>query len=182
MDEDGFITVTDSTRARVFQYDQNSNLLYAFGGQANQYGTFQSPVAVDSVGDRLLVLDAGAGCLHVFTPTSFGANVRKAILLYNDGQYEEAMEPWEDILAEDANYELANVGMGKIYEQTGEYDKAMEYYRRGNYRTGYSDTFKEEPGGFHPRGVPGAAGPDRPAGARHGDLYPLSGKAPEERL
>ncbi len=148
VDEDGFITVTDSTRARVFQYDQNSNLLYAFGGQANQYGTFQSPVAVDSVGDRLLVLDAGAGCLHVFTPTSFGANVRKAILLYNDGQYEEAMEPWEDILAEDANYELANVGMGKIYEQTGEYDKAMEYYRRGNYRTGYSDTFKEERADF----------------------------------
>lgn len=143
VDKDGFITVVDSTYGRIFQYDQNSNLLYAFGGEADQYGTFRSPVAVDSLGEKLLVLDKDNNNVTVFTPTPFGADVRKAILLYDDGLYAEALEPWGSVLGRDANYELANIGMGKVYEKTGDYRKAMTYYERGNDRSGYSDAFKK---------------------------------------
>lgn len=141
VDDQGFITALDSTRNRLFQYDQTSNLLYAFGGTGSQAGTFKTPVAVDSLNGNLLVLDSGARSLTVLRPTDFGVNVRAAIALYNDGLYEQAKENWEQILRQDANYELANVGMGKIYEQAGDYDQAMVYYKLGNSRQGYSDAF-----------------------------------------
>ena len=129
VDDAGFITALDNTRNRLFQYDQNSNLLYAFGGTGTQRGTFKTPVAVEALGDSRL------------EPTDFGRNVRQAILLFNDGLYEQAMGHWQEILKRDSNYELANIGMGKIYEKTGDYAQAMEYYRRGNEKTGYSDAF-----------------------------------------
>lgn len=59
VDDQGFITALDSTRNRLFQYDQTSNLLYAFGGTGSQAGTFKTPVAVDSLNGSLLVLDSG---------------------------------------------------------------------------------------------------------------------------
>lgn len=141
VDDAGFITALDNTRNRLFQYDQNSNLLYAFGGTGTQRGTFKTPVAVEALGDSLLVLDSGYNSITRLEPTDFGRNVRQAILLFNDGLYEQAMGHWQEILKRDSNYELANIGMGKIYEKTGDYAQAMEYYRRGNEKTGYSDTF-----------------------------------------
>ncbi|MHB1454059.1 MAG: YIP1 family protein [Saccharofermentanales bacterium] len=140
-DDEGFITALDSTRNRLFQYDQNSSLLYAFSGSGSQYGTFKTPIAIETLGDRLLVLDSGYNSLTVLTPTVFGRNVREAISLYNDGLYEEAMLPWEEILKRDSSYELANIGMGKIYERIGDYDLTMQYYRKGNDKKGYSEAF-----------------------------------------
>lgn len=102
IDEQGFFTVLDSTRNRLFQYDQNSNLLYAFGGSGARYGNYKSPVAVESLNGQLLVLDAGYGSLTRLVPTAFGENVRQAIALFNDGRYEDARESWEAILKQDA--------------------------------------------------------------------------------
>lgn len=141
VDEEGFFTLLDATRKRLFQYDGNTNLLYAFGGEGTQQGTFLSPVAVENHNGAVLVLDSGLGGIHVLTPTVFGRGVRTAISLYNEGLYEEAALYWEDILRQDAYYELANTGMGKVYERMGDYDAAMEYYRNGSDRDGYSSAF-----------------------------------------
>ncbi len=144
IDEQGFFTVLDSTRNRLFQYDQNSNLLYAFGGSGSRYGNYKSPVAIESLNGELLVLDAGYGSLTRLVPTAFGENVRRAIALFNDGLYEEARESWEAILKQDASYELANVGMGKVYEKLGDYTTAMNYYKIGHNQSGYSEAFAEK--------------------------------------
>lgn len=144
IDEQGFFTVLDSTRNRLFQYDQNSNLLYAFGGSGARYGNYKSPVAVESLNGQLLVLDAGYGSLTRLVPTAFGENVRQAIALFNDGRYEDARESWEAILKQDAGYELANVGMGKVYEKMGDYAAAMSYYKIGHSQSGYSEAFAEK--------------------------------------
>lgn len=141
IDNKGFISALDSTRNRIFQYDQNSNLLYTFGGTGNQYGTFRAPVAIESLDDKILVLDGILNSLNVFTPTIFGSNVREAIKLYNDGLYEDASGHWEEILKRDSNYEPANVGMAKIHERAGDLELAMQYYRKGNFRKGYSEAF-----------------------------------------
>ena len=141
IDDQGFFTLLDATRSRLFQYDSNTNLLYAFGVKGTQQGTFNNPVAVENQGDRILVLDAGLGGIHVLEPTTFGAGVRTAITLYNDGRYEDAAQYWERILAQDAYYALANIGMGKVHERTGNYKLAMQYYRAGSDRDGYSSAF-----------------------------------------
>lgn len=141
VDDEGFFTLLDATRNRLFQYDENTNLLFTFGGEGSQLGTFVKPVAVENRGRELLVLDSGLGGLHVFEPTGFGSDVRTAISLYNDGRYEEAGSYWEAVLSRDAYYEMANVGIGKVHERMGEYSAAMKYYKRGRSQEGYSSAF-----------------------------------------
>ena len=143
VDDQGFITVIDSGSGRIMQYDPDGEMLYAFAGWGTQAGTFSTPVAVESMGDKLLVLDTDRGLISVFEPTQFANDVREATLLYRDGKYEDAKQPWLDVLACDNNYELANVGMGKIYEGLGEYQTAMEYYRNGNNKKFFSDAFEK---------------------------------------
>ncbi len=143
VDDEGFISILDASSGRVFQYDQESNLLFAFGGKGNQAGCFASAVALESTGDRLLVLDEERGSITVFDPTAFARNIRKGSLLYGDGRYQEAMDPWKQVLASDYNYELANLGLGKAYEGLGDYQQAMAYYKLGNDRDLYSGAFRE---------------------------------------
>ena len=143
VDDSGFITVIDRGSGRILQYDPDGQLLYAFAGKGNQQGTFSTPTAVETVGDKILVLDVDRGLLSVFTPTAFGRNVREGTILYRDGRYEEAKGSWLAVLTSDNNYELANVGMGKIYEGLGDNETAMDYYRKGNAQEFYSDAFEK---------------------------------------
>jgi hypothetical protein len=143
VDDDEFINVLDRTRGRVFQYDQESNLLLVFGGIGGQMGLFKSPAAIDTIGDRILVLDSTDGSITVFKPTEFGALVHDAVKLYNEGMYEEAVEPWYDVLQRDANFELAYVGIGKSLYKLKEFRDAMRFFRNGYDRTGYSQAMKK---------------------------------------
>ena len=142
VDKDGFITVLDSTRGRIFQYDTHSNNLFAFGGKASQLGNFQSPVAIDRLGDQLLVLDQQCGNITVFHPTKFADDVHAACVLYQDGKYVEAQPYWERVLKMDPNYELANIGMAKACSKLGMHEEALNYYRLGNDKEGYSAAAK----------------------------------------
>lgn len=69
------------------------------------------------------------------------AGAGSALSLYNKGLYMESEEHWKAILKQDAYYELANIGMGKIRERTGDYAAAMKYYKTGNSRQNYSNAF-----------------------------------------
>ena len=143
VDDEGFITIIDSGTGRVMQYDPDGELLYAFAGKGSQAGTFSTPAAVESIDDSLLVLDKDRGLITLFTPTEFAKNVRLGTLLYRDGRYKEAMEPWQAVLTRDNNYALANIGMGKIYEGLGDYPAAMDYYEKGDVKNFYSDAFEK---------------------------------------
>ena len=143
VDDDGFISLIDSGSGRVMQYDPDGDLLYAFAGKGSQTGTFSTPAAIESIGDQLLVLDKDRGLVTLFAPTVFAQDVRRGTLLYRDGRYEQAKESWLDVLSRDNNFELANIGMGKIYEGLGDYPTAMEYYEKGNAKAFFSDAFEK---------------------------------------
>ena len=143
VDDEGFITIIDSGSGRVMQYDPDGELLYAFAGKGSQAGTFSTPAAIESIGDSLLVLDKDRGLITLFTPTEFAKNVRLGTMLYRDGRYKEAMEPWQAVLSRDNNYALANIGMGKIYEGLGDYPAAMEHYEKGDVKAFFSDAFEK---------------------------------------
>lgn len=154
VDDDGFILVLDERRGRVFQYDQNSNLLSIFGGKADQEGTFKTATALESIDGKLVVLDKDNATLTVFEPTPFTAAVRQAVMLDQDGRYEEAIAPWKQVLKMNANYELANRGMGKALIELGDYKQAMAYFRQGRDKDGYSDAFEEYRSGIINRWFP----------------------------
>lgn len=143
VDDGGFISVLDSGSGRVFQYDPDGTLLYVFGGKGAQEGCYASPVALETLGDRLLVLDAERGSLTALAPTAFAADIREGTRLYRDGKYQQAMAPWQRVLARDYHYEPANLGMGKAYEGLGDYETAMACYKRANNRDFYSDVFSD---------------------------------------
>lgn len=142
VDEYGFISVLDSTYGKVFQYDQDSNLVFVFGAMGDQLGGFRSPIALETIDDNILVLDEQRGTITVFGLTRFGGIVREAMVLYNDGRYQEALEPWRQVIMRSSNYPLAYVGIGKAYYQTEDYQQAMKAFRMANDKKGYSDAFR----------------------------------------
>jgi DNA-binding beta-propeller fold protein YncE len=142
-EKDGIYTALDKATRVVYQFTETSGVLLTFGGYGTQSGLFQDPVAMERVGDDILVLDAQTGTITVFEPTAFGRAIHEASILYNDGQYQKSIQPWLDVLRMDNNYNMAYYGLGKAYYQLEEYEKAMDYFRQGNYKDGYSEAFKE---------------------------------------
>lgn len=143
VDDQNLITALDAKRGRIFQYDSESNLITVFGGIGHQIGTFQSPSAIEALGDRIMVLDAKKNTVTVFEITEFGKLLHQATNLYNDGYYLEAMEPWNQVLSRCANYNLAYIGLGKANLRLENYTEAMENFRLGYDKKGYSDALSE---------------------------------------
>lgn len=140
VDNEGAITIIDSSSGHIFQYDEGCNLLAVFGGRGYQQGLFQQPVAIESDSkNRLLVLDSGKNTVTVMEQTFYGEMIRSANYLYNQGLYHESIEPWMEVLRMNANYTQAYVGLGKAYVSLGEYEKAMEYFELGKDPDGYGE-------------------------------------------
>lgn len=139
--DNGVINLLDLKTGRVFQYDDECNLLFIFGGIGAQKGTFRTVNAVESMGTNVYVLDGRKASITAFKQTEFGAIVHEAITLFNRGKYEEARVPWEEVLRRDSNYWLAYIGLGNAYLNEGLYEEAMDYFLY-NSRVGYNDAFK----------------------------------------
>lgn len=139
--ENGVINLLDVATGRVFQYDDECQLLFIFGGIGQQKGTFTTPNAVESLGNKIYVLDGRKASVTVFKQTEFGSIVHNAITLFNKGKYEEARGPWQEAIRRDSNYWLAYIGLGNAYLNEGDYDTAMKYFYY-NSKSGYNDAFK----------------------------------------
>jgi tetratricopeptide (TPR) repeat protein len=132
----------DRTRGRIFMYDFQGNLLYAFGGTGNREGNFLLPVAIDRMGDALYALDSRTAALTRFDLTGYGVKINEALNEYKAGRYEISANIWEEVLKMNGNYDLAYIGIGRAALRQGEYLKAMKYYKLKHFREGYSKAFQ----------------------------------------
>lgn len=137
----GEINLLDLTTGRVFQYDDECTLMFIFGGNGDQKGTFTNVNAVESLGTNVYVLDSRKGSITIFKRTEFGSIVQEAMSLFNAGKYEESIEPWNEVLRRDSNYWMAYIGLGNAYLNAKDYENAMDYFYMQS-RGGYSDAFK----------------------------------------
>lgn len=144
VDAVGTVTAIDSNSGRIYQYDQDRNLLMAFGRLGTSRIQFGVPteVEVDSRG-RLYVLDSGRAVVHVLQPTLFAELVHRASSLQFDGRYEEAAESWQRVLEEASHYELAHSGIGAAHYHDERWEEAMEAYSLARDQLGYSLAFYE---------------------------------------
>lgn len=142
VDEEGNICLLDFTAGRVFQYSNECDLLFIFGGTGTQKGTFTSPTALENYNGKVYVTDGRKNNITTFKRTEFGDIVHTAIRYFNRGQYDEARGPWEEVLRRDSNYWFAYIGLGNAYLNDGEYQTAMDYFYR-NSRGGYNRAFKD---------------------------------------
>jgi len=132
----------DRTRGRIFLYDFQGNLLYAFGGIGSREGSFIQPVAMDRSGDSLYALDSRTAALTRFDLTRYGALINLALNEYRAGRYETSASVWEEVLKMNGNYDLAYIGIGRAALRQGDYKKAMKYYKLKHYQEGYGKAFQ----------------------------------------
>lgn len=137
----GEINLLDLQTGRVFQYDDECTLMFIFGGSGDQKGTFTTVNAIESIGTDVYVLDSRKSTITVFKRTEFGSIVHEAMSLFNAGKYNEAMEPWNEVLRRDSNYWMAYIGLGNAYLNAKDYEAAMDNFYFQS-RSGYSDAFK----------------------------------------
>ena len=132
----------DRTRGRLFGYDSQGVMLWAFGTKGNIAGAFSSAISVEHIGYDLLVLDQLENSITVFTPTEYGAMIYSAIETYLEGEYDESAELWQDVLKMNANYPLAFRGIGRAILRKNDYKGAMEYFEMAHDRENYGRAFK----------------------------------------
>lgn len=141
LDNDIYVAV-DRTRGRLFGYDNQGVLLWAFGTKGNVDGAFTGAVSVEHIGNNLLVLDQLKNNITVFSPTEFGAMIYDAIESYTKGQYDESADLWGNVLKLNANYPLAFRGIGRAILRQNDFKGAMEYFEMAHDRENYGRAFK----------------------------------------
>lgn len=144
VDSQGIITVVQENNATLYQYDMNGNLLGYFGGYGTDQDQFLDPISltVDPAG-RLYVLDKEQKCITVLAPTEYTSLIHQATVAYEDGDYEGALAAWYRVQEMNENYDLSYSGIADYYMKQDAFKEAMELYRLGNDKDGYSKAFAE---------------------------------------
>ena len=157
----GAYTVVDSARGRLFTYDNEGNLLYISGtggsgdvSSNTQIDKITSPVAVQYLGENVLVLDSRRQAIIIFEPTEIAKVINKAVSCEYEGRADgETLEDgtyvpgaydyWKQVILLNANYEYAYVGIGKHYLNNKEYKLALENFKLGYDRLYYGKAYKQ---------------------------------------
>lgn len=146
----GLYYALDSARGRIFVYNSEGFLFYAFGSLGSQLGTFMAPTAIEAKGSDILVADEAGGRITIFKRTAYGDLIDAADRYYSMGEYEESVKTWQEVIHLNSNFELAYAQIGKVFLRQNRYSEAMEYFELGNYRgdkvtltSGYNKAFTE---------------------------------------
>ena len=113
MENDIFVCL-DRNRGRLFGYDDQGRMVFAFGGNGNMDGYFRRPVGIEHMGHELYVLDALDCSVTSFVPTLFGEN-----------------------------YDLAYIGIGRALLRQEKYREAMDYFEVKYDAENYSKAYKQ---------------------------------------
>lgn len=141
MQNDMYI-VLDKIRGRLFGYDSQGVMLWAFGTKGNVDGAFNGAVSLEHMGYDLLVLDQLKNSITVFETTEYGSTIYSAIETYLDGMYDESADLWKDVLKHNADYSLAFRGIGRAVLRQNKYQEAMEWFKLAHDRENYGRAFK----------------------------------------
>lgn len=154
---EGTWSLIDQIRNKVFTYDKNGNLLFAFGDKGDMLGNTQNVNGIvyqEVNGQTLMVLlDDGSDSFTVFKPTPYGEYIYEALHYENNNQYTEAVKAWKNVLMHNNNFDAAYIGVGNSYynlgnaidEETGKtgYVLACEYYKAAYDVENYSKAYGE---------------------------------------
>ena len=146
-------SIIDSSRQKVFTYDYDGNLLFAFGDKGDQVGNVQKIGAVTYQNEKMLILDQGdSKSFTVFARTDYGEILLRALTHQNERRFDLAIDDWTEVLKRNSNFDAAYVGIGKAYYRTGEkeveegvtgYEKSLSYFKSAYDTENYSLSYKE---------------------------------------
>ena len=140
-------SIIDEKRSKIYTYDFNGNLLFAFGDKGTMLGAVANIEAITYQGDTMLVLDKSNNCMIVYERTEYGDLLLEAISAENSLDYTYAIQCWRSVLQHNSNFDAAYVGIGNALYRSGEYEASLEYYETaydtGNWSNSYREVRKE---------------------------------------
>ena len=132
----------DRMRGRVFGYDSQGVMLWAFGTKGNIDGAFTNAASIEHMGYDLFVLDKVERSITVFTPTEYGTMIYDAIDSYVRGDYDASADLWREVMTMNSNYRLAFRGIGRALIRQNRFKEAMDYFEKAHDRENYGRAFK----------------------------------------
>ena len=140
---EGTWSIIDQKRSKVFTYDENGNLLFAFGDKGDQVGNIAMLNGIAYQGDKMLLLDKQNDCFVVYRRTEYGDLLMQALANDNNRQYDRAIDDWTEILKRNNNYEVAYVQIGKALYRDAKYEESINYFKSIKETDNYSLSYKE---------------------------------------
>lgn len=131
-------SMLDGYKGKIFTYNNDGILLYTFGNKGTKKGNFQTPVAIDYVGDDIYVLDLGLCQILVYEPTKYGQLLIDAEGFFEQGEYELANDKWKEVAERNSNFEYAYVGLGNAKYSVNAFKDAMDYFEYADDSENYS--------------------------------------------
>ena len=137
-------SIIDADRQKIYTYDFDGNLLFAFGDKGDQMGNLMSIGAITYQGEKMLVLDKGdSKSFTVFARTDYGDILVDALNYQNDRQYDKAKDAWWEVLKRNSNFDAAYIGIGQALYRSGDYEESLDYFKSAYDTTNYSLSYKE---------------------------------------
>ena len=137
-------SVIDEKRSRIYTYDFDGNLLFAFGDQgANLLGNISSIEAICYQGNTMLILDKDKKSITVFERTEYGDVLLDAIAAENRQDYTTAINLWTDVLKRNSNFDAAYIGIGQAMYRNGEFEESLEYFEAAYDTINWSNSYKD---------------------------------------
>lgn len=143
--EEGTWSIIDEKRKRVYTYDGNGNLLFAFGEEGNMMGSIAAIKAITYQGDKMLILDStiSTNNFTVFSRTPYGNTIIEAIAAENNQDFTLAINKWTDVLKNNSNFDAAYIGIGQAMYRNGEYERSLEYFESAYDTTNWTKSYQE---------------------------------------
>ncbi len=141
LDNDIYVAL-DGTRGRLFGYDSQGIMLWAFGTKGNYEGAFTGAVSIEHIGYDLYCLDENDCSVTVFTPTEYGSMIYQASDEYLKGNYDGSAEIWRKVVSLNANYNLAFIGIGRSLMREERFAEAMDYFKMAHDRENYGRAYR----------------------------------------
>ena len=135
-------STVDQARSRIYTYDYDGNLLFAFGDKGFQIGNMQRIVALAYQDEEtLLVFDGETNKITIFKITDYGRILMQALQHQNEYKYDLAVSDWREILKRNTNFDAAYIGIGTALARQGKYEEAIDYYKSAYDTTNYSAAY-----------------------------------------
>ncbi len=140
---EGTWSIIDEKRQRIYTYDANGNLLFAFGDRGTMIGNLEGVEAITYQGDKMLILDKTTNSITVFNRTDYGNILIGALEAENDQDYSLAISRWTEVLQRNSNFDAAYVGIGQAMYLNGEYEQSLSYFEAAYDTENWSKSYQE---------------------------------------
>ena len=140
----GVMYVFDTNRNRLFAYDYDGHMLFAFGGTGQRIGHTQIAVGMTMASDnRLIIADRQTRTLEVFERTAYGIYVMEAARLQFNADWEGAAQYWRRVLHYNPYFQFAYLGVGRYLYRHGRADEAVHYFQMAQNVAYFSRAFSD---------------------------------------